>query len=360
MSQDAIVAALLDFIAAEGADDAQFNAMALELFAYQFENNAPFQKFARSRGKTPRMVKSWVDIPAVPINAFKTMDLTCTPITDAAAIFMTSGTTLGGVRGKSYHPVLDVYDASMRRNFRDRFMGGRERMHMGILFPSPAMMPNSSLAHYLNLAVQDFGANGSGHLVYERGIEFSRLYADLAEAEKTGEPYALLGASFSLVHVLDEMARIGHTVKLPPGSRILDTGGFKGQSRELKPDEFYDGLTATFGIPRSACINMYGMTELSSQFYDEGNASCPSIKSGPHWVRSRVVNPLTGDSLPDGQTGILAHTDLAHFNIVTTILTEDAGIAVDGGFQLLGRAAGTAAQGCSMAVDEFLKAAGAA
>ena len=117
-------------------------------------------------------------------------------------------------------------------------------MHMGILFPSPAMMPNSSLAHYLNLAAKDFGIHGSGHLVCERGIEFSRLYADLAEAEETGEPYALLGASFSLVHVLDEMARVGHTVKLPPGSRILDTGGFKGHSRELEPDEFYDALTA--------------------------------------------------------------------------------------------------------------------
>ena len=79
MSQDAIVAALLDFIAADGADDAQFNAMALELFSYQFENNAPFQKFARSRGKTPRMVKSWVDIPAVPINAFKSCLLYTSP-----------------------------------------------------------------------------------------------------------------------------------------------------------------------------------------------------------------------------------------------------------------------------------------
>mgnify|MGYP000273975092 CR=1 FL=1 len=118
MNQDAIVAALLDFIAADGADDAQFNAMALQLFAYQFENNAPFQKFARSRGKTPRTVKSWEDIPAVPINAFKTMDLTCTPIADVAAIFMTSGTTLGGVRGKSYHQTLSVYGESMTRGFK--------------------------------------------------------------------------------------------------------------------------------------------------------------------------------------------------------------------------------------------------
>ena len=101
------------------------------------------------------------------------------------------------------------------------------------------------------------------------------------------------------------------------------------------------------------------MTELSTQFYDDGNAACPSVKSGPHWIRSRVVNPLTGDAVAKGETGVLAHTDLAHFNIVTTILTEDAGVEVDGGFLLLGRVAGAEAQGCSMAVDEFLSAAGA-
>ena len=221
-------------------------------------------------------------------------------------------------------------------------------------------MPNSSLAHYLNLAVQEFGTPGSTHLIGEAGIDFDRLTADLARAEATGQPYALLGASFSLVHALDELQRRGQTVRLPAGSRILDTGGFKGQSRELELDEFYDALSQTFGVPRSQCINMYGMTELSTQFYDDGNAVCPSVKSGPHWIRTRVVNPLTGVALPKGETGVLAHTDLAHSNIVTTILTEDAGIETDDGFLLLGRAAGAEAQGCSMAVDEFLKAAGAA
>jgi hypothetical protein len=366
MEYDAIVADLLTFIAADapGAADAfgddAFEQMALQLFAYQFAHNQPFAKFARARGKTPRTVKTWADIPAVPINAFKTLDLTCCPPAEAAAVFMTSGTTLGGVRGKSYHPTLSVYDASMRRNFGERFMGGLERMDMGILFPTTAMMPNSSLAHYLNLAVQDFGTPGSTHLIGEAGIDFDRLTTDLARAEHTGQPYALLGASFSLVHALDELQRRGQIVRLPAGSRILDTGGFKGQSRELELDEFYDALSQTFGVPRSHCINMYGMTELSTQFYDNGNAVCPSVKSGPHWIRTRVVNPLTGVALPKGETGVLAHTDLAHFNIVTTILTEDAGIETDDGFLLLGRAAGAEAQGCSMAVDEFLKAAGAA
>ena len=358
MDQDSIVNALLDFIASDDASDALFNDVALQNFEYQFKNNLPFRKFAQKRGKTLRTVKNWSDIPAVPINAFKTLDLSCAPLSKAKAVFMTSGTSLGNVRGKSYHPVLDVYDASMRRNFQNRFMGNLERVQMGVLFPPPALMPNSSLAHYLNLAVGDFGLRNSRFFVGARGIEFSDLFDDLARAEKSGEPYALLGASFSFVHVIDEMAQRGKTFKLPLGSRILDTGGFKGQSRELEADEFYDSLETAFGVARSQCINMYGMTELSSQFYDAGNAVCPSVKLGPHWMRTRVVNPLTGESLPDGEEGVLAHTDLAHFNICTTILTEDIGIAADRGFQLLGRAAGAAGQGCSAAVDEFLKAAG--
>ena len=104
---------------------------------------------------------------------------------------------------------------------------------------------------------------------------------------------------------------------------------------------------------------MYGMTELSTQFYDNGNADCPAPKSGPHWIRSRVVNPLTTMPVPKGETGVLLHTDLAHYNIVTSILTEDAAIETDEGFLLLGRVEGAEAVGCSMAVDAFLQAASA-
>jgi len=100
------------------------------------------------------------------------------------------------------------------------------------------------------------------------------------------------------------------------------------------------------------------MTELSTQFYDNGNANSPSVKSGPCWIKTRVVNPLTGADMPKGEAGVLVHTDLAHINVVNSILTEDIGIESDDGFFLLGRAAGTVAKGCSMAVDEFLTATG--
>jgi hypothetical protein len=218
-------------------------------------------------------------------------------------------------------------------------------------------MPNSSLAHYLALAVNVFGTEDSHYLVDRDGLNMDRLLAELEQAEQSGEPYALLGASFSFVHVFEELAKRGKTFRLPEGSRILDTGGFKNQSREMDLDEFYDTLSAYLGVPRRECINMYGMTELSTQFYDDGNETVPSVKSGPHWIRTRVIHPLTGEEMPKGKRGVLVHCDLGNFNSVTTILTEDMGVETDGGFLLLGRVQGAEAKGCSMAVEEFIRAA---
>jgi len=370
-SEAQIIADLLAFIAADRAPDgcaasadsqeavaeeAAFGALALRVFAYQFSNNIPYQRFAAQRGRTLRTVRHWRDIPAVPITAFKDVTLSCTPPEAAARVFMTSGTTKS-VKGRSYHSTLAVYDRSMLVNFAHRFMAGQPHLRMGLLFPDEQVLPNSSLAHYLALALAHFGAPGSRYLLGAEGLDVAGAIADLEQAEQSGTPYALLGASFSFVHLMDALAAQGRRFALPAGSRILDTGGFKGQSRELESDAFYDLLSATFGVPRAACINMYGMTELSTQFYDDGNALCPPVKSGPRWIRTRVVNPLTGADVAPGETGVLVHHDLAHFNCVSAILTEDAGIAVEGGFLLLGRVEGADAKGCSMAVDDFLKAA---
>lgn len=358
MKQDQVISELLHFIERGDGSDAAFDDLALRLFAYQYEQSAPFRRFCQQRRRTPRTVRSWRDIPAVPINAFKDLTLSCVPPDAAKRVFMTSGTTQGGVRGKSYHPTLEVYDASMRRNFASRFMRGVERMRTGILFPDPQAMPNSSLAHYLELARTHFGTDKSCNFYPNGVLDLTLAMAELSAAEASGEPYALLGASFSFVHLMDEMKRQGRQFALPPGSRLLDTGGFKGQSRELELDEFYDQLAEGFGVARTECINMYGMTELSTQFYDNGNATCPSVKSGPHWIRTRAVDPLSGVDVPPGETGVLVHCDLAHFNIATAILTEDAGTILDDGFLLHGRASGAEAKGCSLAVEEFLQAAG--
>ena len=357
MEPSEIVPTLLGFIAQDGCNDAQFDALAASLFAYQFANDEPYRRFCQRRGATPRKIRGWRDIPAVPINGFKELTLSCQPPASCERVFMTSGTTRGDIKGRNYHPTLAVYDSSMIRNFRRRFMQDGPAIRMGILFPDEIAMPNSSLAHYLALAMRNFGAPDSRYFVDPHGLDCAGICDALDAAEQSGEPYALLGASYSFVHLVDELARLGRSFRLAAGSRILDTGGYKGHSRELPMEAFYAMLSSALGVPRDRCINMYGMTELSTQFYDAGNESVPSVKSGPHWIRSRVIDPSTGREVARGERGILVHCDLANFNSVTTILTEDVGVEVDGGFLLLGRAEGAEAKGCSLAVEEFLLAA---
>lgn len=356
----ALVDELLGFISNPPAEqdelDAAFDRLALRLFDAQYRGNQPLRRYCQQSGRTPLRVRTWRDIPPVPIDAFKDVVLSCAPPERCERVFMTSGTTRGDSRGRHYHPHLGVYDRSMQENFARRFMAGQPSIRMGILFPDETALPNSSLAHYLQLALCSFGAPGSLGLLDERGLHTEALCEMLRHAELSAEPVALLGASYSFVHAIDALASTGTRFRLPPGSRLLDTGGFKGRSRELDPKDFYRQLGQVFGVPANRCINMYGMTELSTQFYDEGNAIIPSVKSGPHWIRSRVIDPLSGRDMPDGERGILAHCDLANFNSVTTILTEDSGVIVPGGFLLMGRAGAAEARGCSVAVEDFLRA----
>ena len=348
---------VMAYMQMKASDDAAFNAMALRLFKYQAQFNLPFQRFCQMRGKTPRTVTHWHDIPAVPINAFKDLDLTCTPTSQCGRVFMTSGTTRGDVKGRHYHPSLRVYDASMRLNFERQLMSQKSKIRIGILFPTVDMMPNSSLAHYLQLALAHFGTPNSQYFMGPSGLDIKGLAQALQQAERNHEPIALLGASYSMVHAMDALIASGLHFKLPISSWLFDTGGFKGQSREIEMDSFYTQLSDTFGVPRSQCFNMYGMTELSTQLYDAGNSTTPSVKRGPHWIRTRVIDPISGKDMPKGERGILVHTDLANYNSVTTLLTEDVGIATDDGFILLGRAQGAQAKGCSLAVEDFLQAA---
>jgi hypothetical protein len=351
-----LVERLLSFLAQDGCTDDEFDALAAALFAFQYEQDAAYRRFCQRRGTTPRRVASWRDIPPVPISAFKDATLSCLPPAECERVFTTSGTTRADVRGRNHHPTLEVWDRSMRRNFARRFMQGSGPLAMLILFPDEQQLPDSSLARYLSQAARHFGAEGGGHCVGPGGLDVARVCAAFGHAVVAGQPVAMLGASYSFVHLLDALAATGRRFALPEGSRILDTGGYKGQSRTLELQAFYDGLERAFGVPAARCINMYGMTELSSQFYDNGNATLPAVKSGPHWVRTRVLEPLTGRELARGERGLLAHCDLANFNSATTILTEDVGVAVDGGFLLLGRAEGAEAKGCSLAMQEFLEA----
>ena len=358
--------AILDFIGRgvdRPRDEAAFNALALRVFSHQFAHNLPYRRLCERRGRTSAAVTDWRQIPSVPISAFKHIALSCAPPELAVAVFMTSGTSDPAQRGKHYLTTLELYDASMRVNFAAHVLPDGARLPFLLVYPPPAVLPNSSLAHYLEVGMQAFGAPESDWFIGEKGLENDRLAAVLREAEASGRPVALVGASFAFVHFLDYCGERGLSFRLPPGSRIMDTGGFKGRSREIGREDLYRLFGDTFGVPDGHCVNMYGMTEFSVQFYDvtlrRRAAGLPParFKVGPPWSRTRVIDPETGSDVPPGEVGVLLHVDLANRNTVSAILTEDLGRATGEGFELLGRVGGAEARGCSLAMDEFLAAA---
>jgi hypothetical protein len=144
----------------------------------------------------------------------------------------------------------------------------------------------------------------------------------------------------------------------------MDTGGYKGRSREYARDELYAMLSERLGVPTWHIVNMYGMTEHGTQFLDavlrdhlaDRGQALARYKVVPPWARTLVVDPESMAEQPAGERGLLLHVDLINRASALCVLSEDVGHTVGGGFELLGRAQGSEARGCSIALDELLEA----
>ena len=343
-----------------------FEPLALRVFTFQFHHNLPYRHYCLGRGKTPETLSHWREIPAVPTGAFKELELTCLPGAEKPeAVFLTSGTTHGHQKqGRHFIPKLSVYEAAILPHFAAHLLPDKSAsggcLRMMILTGPPSLWPHSSLAYMMEVVRKAFGADGSMYYIKEEGLDLEAVISDLKAAERTAEPVFLLGITPAFWELMTRVRSRGFKFSLPPGSRIMDTGGFKGRSREVGREQLYRGFGETFGVPDTHCVNMYGMTEFSIQFYDVtlrrhiSGEPVARYKIGPPWSRTRIIDPETGEDTPRGNVGVLLHVDLANWNTVSAILTEDLGRAAGEGFELLGRVQGAEARGCSMAIDELL------
>jgi hypothetical protein len=134
---------------------------------------------------------------------------------------------------------------------------------------------------------------------------------------------------------------------LPDGSRVIETGGYKGRSRELSKDALHEGLSWSLGVPRQRIAREYGMCELSSQAYDTPSGPERSFHFPP-WARVQVVSPETGEEVASGQVGILRVCDLANVASAVLVQTEDLARRTEHGFEWCGRAALAPRRGCSL------------
>ncbi len=363
---DALRAELLAWLGsgpAPGGDEAhedRFRALAVRVFRHNVEHCAPYGAYCRRRGITPDTVEDWRDIPAVPTSAFKELELVSGEKEDAVLTFRTSGTTRGRKR-RGVHHVLDpaLYDAALLPTFVAYLLPDGATLPMVSLIPSPADQPDSSLSYMVGAVIEAFGDEGGRYVAGPDGLDLDRLDALVAAGDR---PVCLLGTSAAFIHWLGALDRDGRRLRLPEGSRLMDTGGYKGRGRAVDEAELRRAYVELLGLAEGHCVNEYGMTELLSQFYDtilrdrcRGAGGGARRKQGPRWVRTLVVDPETLRPLPAGETGVLAHYDLANMDAVMAVQTEDLGVAVDDGFRLLGRSAEAPPRGCSVAMDMLLQ-----
>lgn len=320
----------------------RFEDLALDVFDYQMQKNAPYRRYCEYRGKA--RVSDWSSIPPLPARAFKEFELwTAVP----SRMFLTSGTTRAEKRGRHGLPSLDLYDAAWEPAFRAHVMPDRDRMRILSLIPAEDELPQSSLSFMAARILERCGAPGSGIVMGAKGLD----QPSLEEALQNTEPVCILGTSLAMAAMLEVLPA---SIELPLGSRIMDTGGFKGRARETDRDQLLELYQQRLGIPPHRVIGEYGMTELCSQFYETSLTALPRRFVGPSWVRTQAIDPETLTPLPFGKRGLLAHWDLANAWTVLAVLTEDVGVVYEDGFELEGRAPGSELRGCSLATEELI------
>jgi hypothetical protein len=335
--------------------DQRFDAHVRDIFAYQYAHNKPYRAFCDGRGVTPAAVTTWRDVPAVPTDVFKHVRLTCAP--QPTHTFRTSGTTQGA-RGEHHMGTTAVYAASLTGPFARFVTPDNARPRILSLVPSPVDLPDSSLSFMVGQLAQDqdivWGIQGGV-------FDHARIHAALDAACQASQPLMILGTAFAFAEAMEQAA--GRAWALPEGSRLMETGGFKGRTREVSREEFYSGLEAVFGVPAWACVAEYSMTELSSQAYTDtlrahhlGQPWQPARLHTPPWARMVIVDPLTLTPLEEqGRAGLIRWIDLANTESVLAIQTSDLGIAhADGGVTLLGRAPDAELRGCSLTIEEIV------
>jgi hypothetical protein len=319
----------------------EFGEIALALYSAQRTHNQAYDKLCRTRGVAE--VKRWQEIPTVPTAAFKELQMTSLSESERSAVFYSSFTTQRD-RSRHFHSheSLALYEESLWAWFVQT-IGKDQSFRRIFLTPDAAAAPNSSLVHmFATIKRRIAGEAEFVGIVDSAGVwelDLGRTFAALEQADR---PIEIFGTAFLFVNLLDELERRRLRFTLPEGSRVLETGGYKGRTREIPKEELHRLLRERLGV--SAIFGEYGMSELSSQAY--------SARDGlfyfPPWARAQIISPATGREANEGERGLIRVYDLANVWSVMAVQTEDVGVQEGNGFRLMGRAAAAEARGCSL------------
>ena len=363
---DALHARVQAFIegSMRGAPPERFDDLALAIARFQATNVPALGRLCRARGVDLAAAREAEAIPALPCDVFRLARVAAHSPSEDERVFRTSGTSQGSeARGEHPFRSTATYALAALRWGAAMLWPDRASMRTIVLAPPLEEAPDSSLGFMIDRFGAALGGRSSFHVRGGR-LDLEGVARAAAQARAEGEPVLVLGTSFAFVHLLDDAAALD--LSLPSGSRAMQTGGFKGRSREVEPAELRRGIATAFALPEAHVVGEYGMTELSSQLYEGALLSALGKRSsgrhgvylGPPWVRVTAVDPVHLAPLPAGETGILRIVDLANVDSSVAIQTSDRGRVTAEGVELLGRAPGAVPRGCSLAIEELFARSG--
>lgn len=333
-----------------GPDPAHFDELALAAYAFQVRHGAAQARLAARRGIDPARLDDWRRIPPTPAAAYKSADLALAGF-PPGAVFRSSGTTVGE-RSVHAHPFLDLYRRTVDLAFPAACLpdGGADRTPILALVPRRAELPDSSLSFMADHVVARWGAPDSTWALGAGGVDFDLVRRFVAGA---GRPVHVFATAFALAELLDVLGP--ERLKLPAGSTILETGGFKGRRKEIARADLLAAVESRLGVPATRVVREYGMSELTSQLYTRVLAGGdPDVFFPPPWMRVHTLDPATLEDTTPGTPGLVAILDLANLSSAIHLVTEDWGTTTpDGGLVLHGRAPGAELRGCSLTVEEL-------
>jgi hypothetical protein len=307
-----------------------FIIRALELFKYQYLENPLYRNFADRFRANPGTVCALHQIPFLPVSFFKSDEVKTGDFTPEI-IFESSGTT-GQTPARHFVKESGLYRESFVKGFEFFYGEPRDYCILGLL-PGYLERKGSSLVLMVDELIRLSGHAASGFYLYD----FEKLHQVLVSLEKNKQPALLIGVSFALLDFAEKYSmQLSHTL-------LMETGGMKGRREEITRVELHEILKRKLGVSR--VHSEYGMTELLSQAYSEGEGLYKPVP----WMKALVRDEDDPLSLHESGEGLLNIIDLANRDSCAFIATDDVvKLNEDGSFEILGRMDNSDIRGCSL------------
>lgn len=317
-------------------DQDDFEAIAMEVYNYQFTENLLYRKYVQLLKSVENFrPNSILEIPFLPISFFKTHTIR-TGSWKVECIYKSSATT-GMTRSKHLIGDNEWYLNLAQKTYEKQYGPLKGQIFIALL-PGYIERGESSLvamaAHFISETSHDL----SGFYLHDH----EALIETISKARESNRKVVLLGVSYALFQLAERKLDLSDII-------IMETGGMKGIGPETPKPAFHELLKEGLKIKR--VHSEYGMTELLSQAYSVGNGVFdPSDLMGVYI--SELTDPLSW--MPDGRGGVVNIVDLANLDTCSFIQTEDMGIRYqNGSFSLLGRVDAAEIRGCNLLASDL-------